>query len=128
MALTATQASLVLQHLLDQNRISRNEIRQILDTQTEIKRIEERLAQLRGLTSARPRRQRKRVSSNARKRSIARSGRKISRNGRASYQLQGQYIGYLRQIPKAQRARFQRIAKGEGRERAIQLMREHLGK
>lgn len=122
MTLTPTQANLVIQQLIAENRISLNEIRHILETQAEIQRIEARLEALRGKKPARRViTSRRRISHNGRR-------RRISRNGRASYKIQGQYIGYLRQIPKSQRAKFQRIAKGEGRERAIQLMREELGK
>jgi|SRR5581483_9581481 len=115
--LTPGQASAVIEQLIQDGRISHKEIRHILDTQAEIRKIEGRLERLRGHSP-----------SAGQRKDLSRNVRKISRNGRASYKVQGQYIGYLRQIPKSQRARFQRIAKGEGRERAIHLMRERLGK
>jgi len=118
---TPAQAHHVLQQLLNDGTVSHEEIRHILDTQREIERLESRLRVLRGQRSAGRGAPRTKVASNG-------GHRRISSNGRASYRVQGRYIGYLRQIPKRERARFQRIAKGEGRERAIHLMRQRLGK
>jgi hypothetical protein len=52
----------------------------------------------------------------------------VSAERRASQKVQGQYLGYLRQIAKSGRARFQNIAKKEGREKAIAAMKKQLGK
>ena len=46
----------------------------------------------------------------------------------ASQKIQGQYLGFLRQIPKTARKRFQELAKTKGREAAIAEMRNKLGK
>jgi hypothetical protein len=45
--------------------------------------------------------------------------KRVSAKARASRQLQGQYISALRNLPKSRRAQFQKIAKEEGREKAI---------
>jgi hypothetical protein len=42
--------------------------------------------------------------------------------------LQGQYIGFLRQIPEGDRRRFQDIAKNQGREAAVAALKKRLGK
>lgn len=46
----------------------------------------------------------------------------------ASRQLQGRYLGLIRQIPASRRAAFQKIAKDRGREAAINEMRMTLKK
>jgi hypothetical protein len=46
----------------------------------------------------------------------------------ASRQLQGRYLGLIRQIPASKRAQYQRIAKEKGREAAIKEMASALGK
>ncbi|HXH38881.1 MAG TPA: hypothetical protein VNN08_09660 [Thermoanaerobaculia bacterium] len=44
----------------------------------------------------------------------------------ASRQLQGRYLGLIRQIPASKRAQYQKIAKDRGREAAINEMRANL--
>jgi hypothetical protein len=44
----------------------------------------------------------------------------------ASRQLQGRYLGLIRQIPASKRAQYQKIAKERGREAAINEMRSNL--
>jgi hypothetical protein len=46
----------------------------------------------------------------------------------ASRQLQGRYLGLIRQIPASKRGQFQKIAKDRGREAAINEMRSVLKK
>ena len=46
----------------------------------------------------------------------------------ASRQLQGRYLGLIRQIPANKRAQYQRTAKEKGREAAIREMQGVLGK
>jgi O6-methylguanine-DNA--protein-cysteine methyltransferase len=41
----------------------------------------------------------------------------------ASRQLQGRYLGLIRQIPATRRAQYQKIAKESGREAAINAMK-----
>lgn len=63
-------------------------------------------------------------------------GAKAGRRGRsaitpeqlASRQLQGRYLGLIRQIPASKRAQYQRTAKEKGREAAIREMQGVLGK
>jgi O6-methylguanine-DNA--protein-cysteine methyltransferase len=47
---------------------------------------------------------------------------KLSSEQLASRQLQGRYLGLIRQIPASQRGRFAKIAKDKGREAAIKEM------
>lgn len=46
----------------------------------------------------------------------------------ASRQLQGRYLGLIRQIPASKRGQYQRTAKEKGREAAIKEMQNALGK
>ena len=46
----------------------------------------------------------------------------------ASRQLQGRYLGLIRQIPASRRGQYQRTAKEKGREAAIKEMQSALGK
>jgi len=46
----------------------------------------------------------------------------------ASRQLQGRYLGLIRQIPASKRAGYQKTAKEKGREAAIKDMQSALGK
>jgi hypothetical protein len=46
----------------------------------------------------------------------------------ASRQLQGRYLGLIRQIPASKRGQYQRTAKEKGREAAIREMQGVLGK
>jgi hypothetical protein len=57
-----------------------------------------------------------------------RSKQPLSPERAASQKLQGQYLGYIRQIPKTKRAVYQRISKMKGREEAIAAMKKALGK
>jgi len=46
----------------------------------------------------------------------------------ASRQLQGRYLGLIRQIPASKRAQYQKIAKDSGREAAINAMKSAVNK
>jgi hypothetical protein len=46
----------------------------------------------------------------------------------ASRQLQGRYLGLIRQIPASKRSQYQKTAKDRGREAAIKEMQSALGK
>jgi hypothetical protein len=99
--------------------------RYVADLPDEIRRIQERIAELTEGAVA----ELKRVPS----RPIVKKGRKrvkraISEARRASQQLQGQYLGYMRQIAKTGRAKFKKIAESEGREKAIEAMKKALGR
>ena len=53
---------------------------------------------------------------------------KLSAGQLASRQLQGRYLGLIRQIPASQRSRYAKIAKDKGREAAIKEMQSAVGK
>lgn len=109
-------AEQILRELIRDRRISTAEINRY----REIRQLEQRLEALRG--------------GGGRRRSMlapqrGRAGRRSSRitaEQRASRQLQGRYLGLIRQIPASQRPRYAKIAKDRGREAAIREMQSAL--
>lgn len=61
---------------------------------------------------------------------VAKRRKRVARSQDAveSQRIQGQYLGYLRQIPEARRTKYKSIALKDGREKAIEAMRKVLGK
>jgi uncharacterized protein YbjQ (UPF0145 family) len=55
-----------------------------------------------------------------------RRAQRLTPEQRASRQLQGRYLGLVRQIPASQRSRYAKIAKERGREAAIKEMQSAL--
>jgi hypothetical protein len=124
-SLTPGQASYVLERLIADRRISSGDVsRYVGDMHREIRELETRLESLRAagnganVTRSTPRasapRQRQRPT--------------VTAERRASQQLQGRYLGLIRQIAKNRRAQYQKIAKERGREAAIKEMTAALSK
>ena len=61
---------------------------------------------------------------------IRRDGRPFTRTAAVvkSRKIQGQYLGYLRQVPKKDRGPFQKIARGKSVAEAVAALRKHLGR
>jgi hypothetical protein len=143
--------------MISDRRISPGEvIRYVNEMQREIDELEKRLNSLRaaaggggGMTAsnagaAAPRRRGRPPGSRNRARAAAapapaaaapakgRRGRRgrtpITAEQLASRQLQGRYLGLIRQIPASRRGPYQRTAKEKGREAAIKEMQATLGK
>ncbi len=115
--LSVTNAQEVLQELIREGRISAADLkryREILD-------LERRLEALRGGGA------RRRAFAPQRGR-VTRRASGITAQQRASRQLQGRYLGLIRQIPATQRSRYAKIAKDRGREAAIKEMQSALSK
>jgi hypothetical protein len=121
--LTPGQADYVLQRLISDRRVSAGDVtRYVSDMQREIDELQRRLETLRAASSSafgRPARAR---------RGAGRRRRPLSAERRASQQLQGRYLGLIRQIPANRRAQYRKIAKAKGREAAIKEMASALGK
>ena len=123
--ISAEDAKEFLQNLIHDGKVAASEVARFF----EIRRLEERLAQLRGG----PARRRGRPPAAASKPAAAaktrkRSSRRLTPQQMASRQLQGRYLGLIRQIPASQRARYAKIAKDKGRESAIKEMQSTLHK
>lgn len=134
--LTPAQSHYVLGRLLRDGRVGQADVRRALDAmQNEIRNIEAQLAGLRaatgGTTSVRasqpvpvpiesgtpkPTRKRRRAS------------RPASPEVRAARKLQGQYLGYMRQVPKTKRNHFKKLFAQKGRAAAVAAMKKLLGK
>jgi hypothetical protein len=143
--------------MISDRRISPGEVmRYVNEMQREIDELEKRLQSLRsavggggGAAAASAPRRRGRppgsrnrasaASSGASAASASGGGAKAGRRGRrarsaitaeqlASRQLQGRYLGLIRQIPASKRGQYQKIAKEKGREAAIKEMASALGK
>jgi hypothetical protein len=106
----------MLQDLMRAGRVSTADIKRY----REIRQLEQRLQSLRGGRGAAPGAQRGAVG--------RRRSSRITAEQLASRQLQGRYLGLIRQIPKAQRARYAKVASDRGREAAIKEMRTALNK
>lgn len=125
--LTPAQANYVLNTLVKERRISPKVVDRVLaDMQREIDEVTKRLAILRGSLQPTNRigRQARAVNSTSNGRSsVRRRPRKpVSPETLASRQLQGRYLGLIRQVPERGRGKIKRMAKEQGREAAIQAM------
>ena len=155
-SLSSGQASYVIDRMVSERRVSPGEIiRYVNEMQREIDELEKRLQSLRAAAggggggaaaAASPRRRgrppgsrnRARAAGDAAAAPAAGGGAKGRRLGRrrsnitpeqlASRQLQGRYLGLIRQIPASKRGQYQKTAKEKGREAAIKEMASALGK
>jgi uncharacterized caspase-like protein len=149
--LSSGQASYVIDRMIGERRVSPGEIlRYVNEMQHEIDQLEQRLQSLRaaaggggGSYAAAPPARRRGRPPGSRNRAKAAApaavggGKKAGRRRRrsaitaeqlASRQLQGRYLGLIRQIPASKRGQYQRTAKEKGREAAIKEMQNTLGK
>lgn len=131
---SAAQLQYIVDRALAERRLTDAVINGYLQQlQEEIRDIEHRLQLLRDAAGARmpvARRGRSRgaaVPPVVAAPSKRRSARASSKNT-AARKLQGQYIGFLRQLPEKERPKYQEIARTRGREQAIVAIRKALGK
>ena len=121
--LSPGQASYVLDRLIGDRRVSRVDVqRYVKDMHQEIGDLERRLQSLKeaagdairsAISALTPGKRRGRPpGTGAKKRRSA----KITAEQLASRQLQGRYLGLIRQIPASKRGVYQKIAKDKGRE------------
>ena len=118
--MTADESHYVLQSLMSQGRIRQNQVRAVLNGRTkEIASLRERLAALEGIRAGRSRRggrTSKKSARGVRRRRVA-----ISPKVRALRRLQGKYMGYVRRLKPAEKARVRAIREKEGMQAAIRL-------
>ena len=124
-SLSSGEARYVLEKLIDEGKVSARDVRETMAGMwEEMNFLERRLSELRGsAATVHPIRAVKRAA-----KTIAKKTRNLSAKTRASYQLQGQYLGYMHQIPERQRAKYKKMAKTESREAAVAAMKKALGK
>jgi hypothetical protein len=116
-AVTRTNAARILEMLVEEGKILAHDIARYL----KIAEVEDRLRMLRGGEVPVTHRRGKNHRNVKMKRSISVAGRK-------SYRIQGRYIAYIRRFPKAARSKYRKIAKNQGREKAIATMRKDLSR
>ena len=146
--LSAGQAQYILERMVNDRRVSAADVnRYVSDMHREISDLERRLQSLRSAagasmsSAAQPARRgpgrppgsgAKQASSTAAaaapRRRRRRGSSALTPEQRASRQLQGRYLGLIRQIPATRRAQYARIAKERGREAAIKEMQGALNK
>jgi hypothetical protein len=118
MKLTANQSHYVLDSLLSQRKVRAAQVQKVLrGREREIRGLRERLASLEGLGKAGSTRR------GARRR---RGGRKTRRRAmssrvRALRRLQGRYMGYVRNLKAAEKARVRSVREKKGMGAAIKL-------
>jgi methylmalonyl-CoA mutase N-terminal domain/subunit len=134
MHVTPGHASYVIDRLIKERRLTTTQINRYLrDLRDEITTIEERLATLRAAsqpnaTHSTPHNMAANTASNTTNRTPRKARRHFSPAARAKQQLQGRYLGYMRQLPANARPRFQAIKARDGFTAAITALRQHLGK
>ena len=126
--ISASDAHEVLQHMIREGKVLASDIGRYL----EIRKLEERLAALRG---GRARRRGRPAASGTAAAATSKAGgtgkrrkRRLTAKGLASRQLQGRYLGLIRQIPASQRGKYKKIAQEKNREAAIREMQSALNK
>lgn len=137
--LSPGQASYVLERMIKDRRVSARDVgRYVAEMKREIDELELRLQNLReasgggnGSAAGAGRRRGRPALASASAGGPApasRAKKRITPEQRASRQLQGRYLGLIRQIPASRRAQYQKIAKDRGREAAIKELASALGK
>lgn len=119
MRMTPAESHYVLQTLLAQRKVRQSQVDAVLGGRTkEIASLRERLADLEGIPSASRKRGRPRQAAGrpARRRNV-----KISPKVRALRRLQGKYMGYVRRLKPAEKARVREVREKQGMQAAIRL-------
>ena len=119
MRLTPAESHYVLQSLMSQGRVRLNQVKAVLTGRSKvIAELRERLASLEGIGGGARRRGRKAAASTrtTKKRRVA-----ISPKVRALRRLQGKYMGYVRRLKPAEKARVREVREKQGMQAAIRL-------
>lgn len=133
--LSPSHALYALEQAMEDRKITRADLdRYAKKMRAEIDEIEARLAALKDAALAPLTRVVRRGPGRPRKGSTpvrdraSRVKTPVSAKRKQSMKVQGEYLLHIRQIPEKQRARFKKIAKEEGREKAIAAMKAVLAK
>jgi len=119
MRLTPTQSHYVLSSLIERGRIRPSQIQAVLqEREREIATLRERLASLERLDGASPRGAARKSGKGARPQ---RRRLKMSPKVRALRRLQGKYMGYVRRLKPAEKARVRAVREKQGMEPAIRM-------
>jgi len=119
MRMTPAESHYVLQSLMSQGRVRQNQVQAVLNGRSkEIADLRERLASLEGMRGGGSRRRGRQAKST---RSTKRRRVAISPKVRALRRLQGKYMGYVRRLKPAEKARVRAVREKEGMQAAIRL-------
>jgi hypothetical protein len=121
MQMTPSEAQYALQRLISQGKVRESQVRAVLNGRSqEIAALREQLAALEGIDGRGSRRGARRTSRSnrvpARRRRVA-----ISPKVRALRRLQGKYMGYVRRLKPAEKARVRTVREKQGMLAAIKL-------
>ena len=118
--MTPAESHYVLQSLVSQGRIRLNQVKAVLKGRVkEIASLKERLAALEGMPGGRSRRGGRTAATAPR--AVRRRRVAISPKVRALRRLQGKYMGYVRRLKPAEKARVRAVREKEGMQAAIRL-------
>lgn len=116
--MTPAESHYVLQTLLSQGKVRQSQVNAVLGGRTkEIASLRERLAALEGI----PGDSRGKARRGARGPATRRRNVKISPKVRALRRLQGKYMGYVRRLKAAEKARVREVREKQGMQAAIRL-------
>jgi hypothetical protein len=122
MSLTPNQAHYVLNSLIAQGKLRLSQIQKTLKgRETEIRALKERLASLEGVGASSAARTGRRSRRSRSADGGARRRRKMSPRVRALRRLQGKYMGYVRRLKPAEKARVRAVREKQGIGPAIRL-------
>src|SRR5688500_19583165 len=118
MRMTPAESHYVLQTLIAQRKVRQSQIAAVLGGRTkEIATLRERLADLEGIQRGPGRTDRRSSAAPpARRRNVT-----ISPKVRALRRLQGKYMGYVRRLKPAEKARVREVREKQGMQAAIRL-------
>jgi hypothetical protein len=120
MRITPAESHYVLQSLISQGRVRLNQVKAVLNGRSKvIAELRERLASLEGMRGGRSRRVGRKAA--APKRSTQKRRVAISPKVRALRRLQGKYMGYVRRLKPAEKARVREVREKQGMQAAIRL-------
>lgn len=117
MRMTPAESHYVLQTLLSQRKVRQSQVNAVLGGRTkEIANLRERLAALEGIRGASRKGRPRKAARPARRRNVT-----ISPKVRALRRLQGKYMGYVRRLKPAEKARVREVREKQGMQAAIRL-------
>jgi O6-methylguanine-DNA--protein-cysteine methyltransferase len=126
---SAGQAQYILEHAISDRKLSSADVNRYLSSmRAEISALEQRIARLKDAVVQPVKRVIEHAQAGIKVRKTRARRKALSAERIASQKLQGQYLGYLRQVPDGQRNRFKTLAKDQGREKAVAAMKKQLGK
>ena len=118
MKLTPNQSHYVLNNLLSRGRIRPSVVQAVLrESHQEIATLRERLASLEGLGGVASRGRTRKATGGVRRRRRAKMSPKV----RALRRLQGKYMGYVRRLKPAEKAKVRSVREKQGMHAAIRM-------